>query len=33
MLTMREFDYSDADYEAMISIVNAIWPDEPSSIE
>jgi GNAT superfamily N-acetyltransferase len=33
MLTIREFDYSDADYEAMISLVNAIWPDEPSSIE
>ncbi len=33
VLKIREFDYSDVDYEAMISLLNAIWPDEPSSIE
>jgi GNAT superfamily N-acetyltransferase len=32
-LNIRPFDGSDHDYEACIAIWNAIWPDEPSSLE
>ena len=32
-LTIRAFDDSDRDYEAMVAICNAIWPDEPGSVE
>ena len=32
-LSIRPFDGSDADYEASVAIWNAIWPDEPSSVE
>jgi GNAT superfamily N-acetyltransferase len=32
-LTIRPFDDSDRDYEAAVAIWNAIWPDEPSSVE
>jgi len=32
-LVIRSFDGSDADYEAMVAIRNAIWPDDPSSAE
>ena len=33
MLSIRPFDWSDEDYEASVAISNAIWPDEPSSVE
>ena len=33
MLNVRPFDWSDDDYEASVAIWNAIWPDEPSSVE
>ncbi len=32
-LTIRPFDNSDRDYEASVAIWNAIWPDEPTSVE
>lgn len=33
MITIREFDYSDADYEAVVAVHNADWPDHPSTVE
>ncbi len=30
MMTIRPFDYSDADYQALSDISNAVWPDRPS---
>ena len=33
MLNIRPFDGSDEDYEASVAIWNAIWPDEPLSVE
>ncbi len=33
MLNVRPFDWSDEDYEASVAIWNAVWPDEPSSVE
>ena len=32
-LTLRPFDDSDSDYDASVAIWNAIWPDEPTSVE
>jgi GNAT superfamily N-acetyltransferase len=32
-LTIRPFDGSDRDYDASVAIWNAIWPDEPTSVE
>jgi GNAT superfamily N-acetyltransferase len=32
-LNIRPFDGSDRDYEASVAIWNAIWPDEPASVE
>jgi GNAT superfamily N-acetyltransferase len=32
-LTIRAFDDSDRDYDASVAIWNAIWPDEPTSVE
>ena len=32
-LVIRPFDDSDRDYEASVAIWNAIWPDDPGSIE
>jgi GNAT superfamily N-acetyltransferase len=32
-LNIRPFDGSDADYETAVGISNAIWPDEPTSVE
>ncbi len=32
-LAIRPFDETDSDYEAAVAIWNAIWPDEPSSVE
>lgn len=31
MITIRPFDHSDKDYEAMVGISNAIWTDIPAS--
>jgi len=33
MITIRPFDDSDRDYEASVAIWNALWPDEPTSVE
>lgn len=33
MITIRKFTYSDADFEALVAIQNADWPDEPTSLE
>ena len=33
MITIRAFDDSDRDYDASVAIWNAIWPDEPTSVE
>ncbi len=32
-MAIRPFDNSDRDYEASVAIWNAIWPDEPTSVE
>ncbi len=32
-LTIRPFDDTDRDYDASVAILNAIWPDEPTSVE
>ncbi len=32
-MAIRPFDDSDRDYEASVAIWNAIWPDEPTSVE
>ena len=32
-LTIRPFDESDRDYDASVAIWNALWPDEPTSVE
>jgi len=32
-LTIRPFDDSDRDYDASVAIWNALWPDEPTSVE
>ena len=32
-LVIRPFDGSDSDHEASVAIWNAIWPDEPTSVE
>ena len=32
-LAIRPFDESDRDYEAAVAIWNALWPDDPSSVE
>ena len=29
-MTIRPFNYSDADYQALVEVSNAIWPDRPS---
>ena len=31
-MTIRPFEPSDADYEALVGIVNALWPDERTSV-
>jgi hypothetical protein len=30
MMSIRPFDFSDADYQALADISNAVWPDRPS---
>jgi GNAT superfamily N-acetyltransferase len=30
MMTTRPFNYSDDDYQALVDISNAVWPDRPS---
>jgi GNAT superfamily N-acetyltransferase len=32
-LVLRPFDESDRDYDASVAIWNALWPDEPTSVE
>lgn len=32
-LNLRPFDGSDRDYSAVVAIWDALWPDEPSSVE
>lgn len=32
MIRIRPFDYSDQDYETMVSINNTIWPNIPASV-
>ncbi|MCK5597707.1 MAG: GNAT family N-acetyltransferase, partial [Candidatus Eisenbacteria sp.] len=29
-MMIRPFNYSDADYQALVDISNAVWPDRPS---
>ena len=33
MITIREFDYSGADYEAALAVHNADWPDNLDTVE
>lgn len=33
MFTIRPFDYSDHDYTAAVAIQNAVWPDQPDTVE
>lgn len=33
LVILREFDDSDADYEAMIALNNAVWPQYPATVE
>lgn len=33
MITIREFTHSDRDFEALVAIQNADWPDEPTTLE
>lgn len=33
MISIRPFDDSDGDFEAVAAIANAVWPDEPINVE
>lgn len=33
MIRIRPFDGSDADFEAIVAVANAVWPDEPVNVE
>lgn len=33
MLTIRPFNYTEADYAAALAIQNAVWPDEPETVD
>ncbi|MBV7327819.1 GNAT family N-acetyltransferase [Chloroflexi bacterium TSY] len=32
-LNIRPFEPTDAEYEAVVDLVNRVWPDDPSSVE
>lgn len=32
MITIRSFDYTQADYAAAVAIQNAVWPDQPETV-
>jgi len=32
-LAIRPFELTDADYEAVVAVHNALWPDDPASVE
>ena len=33
MITIREFNHSETDFEALVTIHNAEWPSEPTTLE
>ena len=33
MYTIREFNHSETDFEALVAIGNAEWPTEPTTLE
>ena len=33
MVIIRPFESTEAEYEAVVSVINAAWPDEPNSVE
>ena len=33
MMTIRPFDYADADYEAFAAVERSIWPGYPDTVE
>ena len=33
MFTIRPFEQKDSEYEAVVSLENAVWPDYPGTIE
>jgi len=32
-LAIRPFELTDADYEAVVAVYNALWPEDPASVE
>ena len=33
MFTIRPFEKNDRDYEALVAILNAAWPDRPTTVD
>jgi hypothetical protein len=33
MVTIRQFEKTDSDYEKAISVVNRVWPEDPDTVD